>query len=120
VPRSFLLQASGKDIFAYAVDNNWIGTNSVKSTSLGKVQTTSDKAIAEVRVAGKIVPTKFSFSKQDSKWRFNLLQTLAGANIALKAMVMKQGITENEFILNSAENLSGRKVPETIWQPIVN
>ncbi len=119
VPRDMLLNANGKDIFAYAVDNGWIGKASVMNTSLGEVQVASDSAVAEVLVQEKRVPTKFNFLRQAGTWRFNLLQTMAGANMALKAMIMKQGVTENDFIITSAENLSGTEVPEDIWQPIV-
>ncbi len=119
VPRDKLLDANGKEIFSYAVDNGWIGKASVINTSLGEIQVASDNAIAGVLVQGKKVPTKFNFVKQSGTWRFNLLQTMAEATMALKAMIIKQGVSENDFIITSAEALSGTKVAKDIWQPIV-
>ena len=118
VPAAELTKMDGKSCFVYAVDRDWIGKNGVIHLGLGKVDISNERATAEATVGGEKTPLRMQFRKEGGQWRLDLKQLMQVANAGLVAMAKKEGITENELILVMAESVSGRKVPETIWDPV--
>ena len=118
IPAETLKGLDGASVFAYAVDQNWIGQNAIVRMSIGKVHVASNRATAEVRSDGKATSTRFQFAREKGKWRIDLIPLLQGADQALQIAARQKGMTENAFMYSMMESISGRKVPKTIWIPI--
>ncbi len=119
VPRRLLKQMTGKDAFVYAVNRDWIGKNSVVSTAVGKIEVFEHQAVADAHVAENKLPFPFLFRKEEGKWKFDLVRLLKNTNVALLATSKQSGMEENAFIFMLIESASGKRVSETIWEPVV-
>lgn len=118
IPPDTLKQLDGRSVFAYAVDRDWIGKNGVIRTTLGKVDVANDRATAEVLIGGKAAANRFQFRKEDGTWKFDLIQVIRDTDQTLKAAAKQRGVTEEEFMFSLIETVSGRKVGDSIWNPI--
>ena len=120
IPAETLKQLDGRSAFIYAVDRDWIGKNGVIRTSLGKVDTASDRATAEVLVDGKRAPNRFQFLKENGKWKIDLVALIQDTNQTLKSAASQAGKTEGEFMFSLIESVSGKKIEDAIWTPILD
>jgi hypothetical protein len=115
-----LKKMTAADFFAYGIGNGWTDKD-VGNLELRHIGVSSDMAKAELIVAGKKAPSAmgFVFRKEDGQWKLNLLPMLANADQIFKQAIHQQDVGEEEFILNIVESLSGTKVPDTIWNPVM-
>jgi hypothetical protein len=74
---------------------------------------------SEEAVRGQPAPFQFLFSKEEGAWKLDLKSFMPLVDTAFKALIQKQGLDEDTFLLGLAESVSGRKVPTTIWQPMI-
>lgn len=118
IPARELGELNGRTAFIYAVDRDWIGKNGVIRTTLGAIDTSDGRATAEVLIGGQKTPNRFQFIKEQKQWRFDLITVMWDANSAFQALAKQQGISEEELIFSLVETVSGKKVPETIWNPV--
>jgi hypothetical protein len=115
VPRAELEKMDGRKLFTYAVDNGWVGKSSVSGLEIGEVSITGGFAAGVIVREGKATPLKFQFSMEEGHWKVKLMPLMKMAEPGLKAQSKRAGMTENEFIIQMTEAVSGRKVPDTIW-----
>jgi hypothetical protein len=115
VPLAELEKMDGRGLFAYAVDNGWVGKSSVSGLAIGEVSITGAFAAGTLVREGKATALKFQFSIEEGVWKVKLLPLMKMAEPGLKAQAKRAGMTENEFIIQMTEAVSGRKVPATIW-----
>jgi hypothetical protein len=108
----------GKAVFIYAVDHDWIGKNSVIVTTIGDIQASEGRGTAAVYIEDQKTPVRFHFTKEDDSWKFDLIQSIRDADQVLKEQIRQLDVTENEFIFRMIETVSGRKVPDSIWEPL--
>ena len=119
VSKKDLLSFNGKDLFVYAIDNGMVGKNSVVNAELGDVVTNGDFSKAEFVVNGQKTPFFFHFYREDKIWKVDITHLFSLGTMALKKMVEDSGETENDFITNILEVLTGKKPSENIWKPII-
>lgn len=120
VPEKTILDSTGESIFQYAVSNGWIGEAGTVKTETGEINLYDNTAVADVVVDGKRVPVKFHFTKEDNQWKFNLVKLLKITNAALEMKLKERGTSEDQFITIVIESLSGRKMDESIWEPLIS
>jgi hypothetical protein len=118
IPRKEILKMTGKDFFIYAVDNGMIGKNSVVTTQIGEVHVEGNFANGQMILNGQKTPLYFQFSKEDNEWKVDLTSLFPQSNMALTKMVSDQGLSDNDFIFQTLENLTGKKVSKNIWRPL--
>lgn len=106
-----------EEVFAYAVNQGWIGKSSVLDSDIGQVQVFGRDASAEYVKSGKPTPLKYRFTKEEGKWRIDLTALMPVADQAMRMLIQKQGFDEDTFIISLIESVSGRKVLPSIWQP---
>ena len=116
---SELAKMSGKDLFIYAIDNGMVGKNSVVNAELGNVITNGNFSKAEFVVNGQKTPFFFHFYREDKLWKLDITHLFSLGTMALKKMVEDSGETENDFITNILEVLTGKKPTKNIWKPII-
>jgi len=119
IPRAELLAMDGRELFAYAVNNDWIGKTSVIPTTVGNVEVSSSRAISDVFSSGKKVPIQFLYRKENGTWKFDLYHLMINSDGPLRTAALQSGLGENEFIFKLAETLSGTKVTDAIWSPLL-
>jgi len=110
---------TAKDVFVYAVDKGMIGRDGVLKSNVGKVRVFADKASGVLLHEGRVAPFAYQFSKEDGQWKIDLTAILPSANVAMKALIEREKLNEDEFLLLLVESVSGSKPPATIWQPLI-
>jgi hypothetical protein len=112
-----LKEMSPTQLFVYGVDKGWIGKESVVAAEPGAATVTGDSATLEILQGLRPTGQKFSFVREEGRWRFDLVPILALGNVALKTLASRQGLGEDELIFGMLEAVSGKAVPATIWEP---
>lgn len=110
---------TAKDVFVYAVDMGMIGRDGVLKSNVGKVRVFADKASGELLHEGRVAPFAYQFSKEDGQWKIDLTAILPSANVAMKALIQREKVNEDEFLLLLVESVSGSKPSAAIWQPLI-
>lgn len=118
IPKKDLVDMTGKDFFIYAVDNGMIGKNSVITTQIGDVNVEGNFANGQMISNGQKTPLYFQFSKENNEWKVDLTSIFPPTNMALTKMLSDQGLSDNDFIFQTLESLTGRKVAKDIWRPL--
>ncbi|MEO3430094.1 hypothetical protein AAFN88_14635 [Pelagibius sp. CAU 1746] len=118
VERERLMQMSGGDIIAYAVEQGWISKEGTAGIRLGNFQVAGDLATgALLRTDGSETPYRVEFLKEDGDWHLNLKKMLEFARIGIEYAVQQAGMSEDEFILTLLEYSTGKKPGPEIWNP---
>jgi len=118
LPNEKLLALHGETVFSYAVDQGWVGEETVMATTIDDIQVSGDSATARVHIDNKKTPNRYRFSRESGAWKFDLLQTMQAADQVLASQIEQTGLSENDFILRMLEGVSGRKPTETISEPL--
>jgi hypothetical protein len=106
-----------QETFVHAVNQGWIGKNSVLDSDLGQLQIFGNDASGEYLKGGKPTPLRFRLTKEDGKWKIDLTALTPPADQAISMLIKKQGLDEDTFIIGLIESVSGKKAPPSIWQP---
>lgn len=109
-----------QDIFAHAVDQGWVGKNSVLDSDIGRLRVFGNDASGEYVRGGKPTPLKYRFTKEDGRWKLDLTALTPAADQAMSMLIKNQGMDEDTFIVSLIESVSGKKVVSSIWRPLGN
>jgi hypothetical protein len=93
VPPDQLESLSSQALIAHAVDQGWIGKNSVLELQPGQVLSEGDVAVLHVIVDGKDAGPAFRFNRESDAWRLDLLPTMQASNAALQSDRQATGCT---------------------------
>ncbi len=118
VPKERILEMSGEEIFAHAVNNDWIGKSGVIPMKADNYEISGNRAISDAIISGQKLPYKFQYINENGVWKFDLTIIMKASNEPLRQAAVNSGLTENEFIFKLVETVSGKKVSEEIWEPI--
>ncbi len=64
-------------------------------------------------------PLKYTFHREDGRWGLDLTAIMAPADQAFKMMIEQSGGTEDGFVISILESVSGEKVPDSVWEPMI-
>lgn len=118
VPADSLRTMDGRALFRYAVDHDWIGKKSTIALTVGNAQAAAGRGKAMVFHDGRRTTEEFLFREEQGAWKLDLLKSNPSVDQVLRMQADQSGLGENAFILRVAEALSGRKVADTIWEPL--
>ncbi len=118
VPKEEVLKMSGDDFFKYAINEGMVGKNSVMNIEIGEVSIEGEFATGNIVASGQKSPLNFHFYKEEDAWKIDLTSIFQVSNAGLSSMIKSNGMTENEFIFSSLEMLTGKKVEDSIWEPL--
>ncbi len=107
-----------EDVFVHAVNQGWIGKNSVLDSDIGRLRVFGNDASGEYVKGGKPTVLKYRFTKEDGSWKFDLAALTPVADQAMSMLIKKEGLEEDAFIISLIESVSGKKVLSSIWQPL--
>ena len=119
VPLESLQQMTPESLFAHAVDEGWIGKQSVINNELGDIAVSGASATGVHISAKKETLIKWVFRKEDDRWRMDLTSMITVADQAMKHVIRQSGLSEDEFLTNILESVSGKKVADTAWEPMI-
>lgn len=117
VPTSDLRLMTPEEVFTYAVNQGWIGKNSVLDSDIGRLQVFGNDASADYVKGGKPTPLKYRFTKEDGKWKIDLTALMPMADQAMSMLIKQGGLDEDAFLVSLIESVSGKKVSPSIWLP---
>jgi hypothetical protein len=106
-----------QEMFIHAVNQGWIGKNSVLDSDIGQLQVFGNDASGEYVRGGKPTPLKFRLTKEEGNWKIDLTALTPPADQAISLLIKKEGLDEDAFIVGLVESVSGKKVSPSIWQP---
>ncbi len=116
VPANRLAKMSGSEIVGFAVDRGIVGDKSVAVQEPGEITVSTDRAVVEVLTSGEPGPS-LTFRLEGGTWKLDFTDVLAAADLAFQQLVKKTGLTEDQFILQMAESVSGKSISNKIWNP---
>lgn len=110
-------QFNSQLLFEYLVKNGWIHKENIASLAIGEISIENNFAIAQMLSEGYEIPYFFLFEKENGTWKINLIAMLETAGRNVEAIIRESEFSENQFIIQSIEQLSGKKANKSIWQP---
>jgi hypothetical protein len=113
-----LQEMTAEALLSHGVSQGWSGKEGIQDLSIGAVRQSGNRAVGEVVNQGEPTPLRFTFLKENGQWKFDILSNLEEAAAQLKSAAQAQKMSEDEFIIKNLEAASGRRVADTIWQPI--
>ncbi len=116
-PADELRTMTGRDLFAHAVDQGWIGKNSATDEGIESIVITGDHARANITKNGQPTGLYLHFIKEDGIWRLDMLQIMKVAIAAFDQMFDESGMTEDVFIQRVLETTTGLVVTDDLWVP---
>jgi len=116
IPLAQLQAMDGKAAFGHGVSQGWVG-DSVAKVGAGPVEITGDRASLTFMVGGKPTPAKLALDREDGAWRIDLVSLFELSGAGFKNLHAESGKSEDEFILELVQQVSGKPVPATIWNP---
>lgn len=106
----------GEALFAYAIKIGLVGTKSLENASIGEVTINRNLAKGEVKTNGKKSPIAFNFYRDRGFWKIDVASIIPATNEALKKMLQENGQDENQFILTTLEQSTGKKPGPNVWE----
>jgi hypothetical protein len=88
------------------------------SMEIGEVKVEGNFANGQLVAYGEKSPLYFQFNKEAGIWKLDLTSLFPTSNAGLKKMLTSDGKTDNEFIFQTLEMLTGKKVADDIWKPL--
>src|SRR5687767_4748366 len=104
-----LKEMDGRAVFVHAVNQNWIGKNSVLRLNLQDVVVRGTRASAKATLDGQASADRFHFVKEQDKWKVDLARVFQGSDQVLQRQARQKGMEENEFLFSVITSVSGRR-----------
>ncbi len=119
IPLESAKQMTGESLFAHAVDEGWIGRESVITNELGDIAVSGTSGTGVHISAGEESPIKWVFQKEGDRWKMDLTAVMPIADQALKQIIQESGLPDDEFLTEIIEAVSGKEVDDTVWDPMI-
>jgi len=91
-----LSNLSAADVFVYAVDDGWVGSN-LGALDIGGIRVFGDSATSVVVVNGQPRQWGFTFHRENGEWRIDLTSLLNIFNAVMVGQLDQAEMTETEF-----------------------
>lgn len=118
IPPAELAEMTPESLFVHAVDEGWIGRESVVNNELGAIKISGSLASGVHIAAGNQTPFKWTFRKEDGSWKIDITAILPIADQAFKQIIKESEVAEDDFLFGILESISGKKVSDQIWEPL--
>lgn len=112
--KSELEKLTGQKAFAHGVKQGWIDKSAAQRTrTIEKLKVQGDTAAGYLPLAPNT--PAFHFVKMDGAWKLSLVKGLPLANAAFDQLRKAQDVSEQEFISQLLQLVSGREVDAAIY-----
>ncbi len=113
-----LCKMEGRDLLAYSIDEGMIGKNSVLRSDIGRVKFQDSIVRARVVTMGIPLPIQYEFHHESKGWKVNICSILPFANGFLSKDAARDGISENQYVLDMISYTVDQPYANALWQPI--
>jgi hypothetical protein len=118
IPKKKLLDMRGDDFLIHAIDQGWVGKQSAAGLEIADIIVTGDMAVTKMKVGDALTPVGFRFNREGDVWKINLTEVMKYANLMMQKKAVEAGMNEDDFILSLLEQITGKKIHESIWEPV--
>ncbi len=118
VPHAELRLMNATDLFSYAVDHGWVGKNNTIRLGLGAVKVDGQFGTGALLFDNQEAGVTAQFFHESGSWRFDLLSVMRTVDTSIRAAASQAGKTEDEYIFQVVEMLSGRRPSAALWEPV--
>jgi hypothetical protein len=119
VEPNVLSEMTAEELFIYGVNEGLIGEEDVANSDIGEVSINGDIATAVYINNGQPTSLEYEFAKDDGQWKLDLTSIMPVADQAMKQVILSSGYDEDEYLCMLLEYISGKKVSDNIWQPLI-
>ena len=120
VPKGTLQGMTRESAFAYGIEKGWTDKSGVKQNSLGQVQVTGPDATGVHVFRGQPTEVRWKFQFENGEWKIDLFKFQAGVGAKVfEQMARQSGKSENAYVLELLEAVTGKRIDQTVWQPLV-
>lgn len=106
----------GAGLLVHAVNEGMIDAAALEGNSLGAVRVEGDRAYAEMLVGGEPTGVDWEFVRDGAGWTFDLAAGFPLINEALTQVAAENGLTEDEFIFEAIEMVTGTPVDASVYE----
>ena len=107
-------------LLVFAINTGWIGKDAVIGMSVKNVKIEGNVATADYYKDNKKTGIRYQFYYENEQWKYNLTSLFQLSNSALKQWIKEFGYDdEDEFIFDSIEGVSGKKVSKDIYESLI-
>lgn len=113
-----LEKMDGKALFDAAIDNGWIGVETVEKIRLHRIKIRGDRA--EAYVKGSPGTPAFHFIMERGKWKLALIKSFALARRTVENMISSSGMDEDQWLASVFSQLVKKEVDiKKLYVPLV-
>lgn len=106
----------GAGLLVYAVNEGMIDATALQGNALGEVLVEGDRAYAEMLVDDEPTGVDWEFVRGEPGWTFDLAAGFPLINETLSQVAAEGGMTEDEFIFEAIELVTGRPVDASVYE----
>jgi hypothetical protein len=117
VPAERLAEMSGVTLLTFAIDQGWVGKNSVAALKVHRVYIAGSTAVADVASERSAARGQMRFIREDAGWRLDLLSVIKAGSAVLDQVAKQRGEPREDLVLDLLSATSGRQADSSIWQP---
>lgn len=108
-----------KSLFKKGVKLGWFSSSIIKDFTLGDFTKLGDAAFSRAKYNNKLTDYIFRFENENNKWKIDISSIISSTEEALRIMLKKSKMNENEYIEKLIEDLSGSKPRKILWEKAV-
>lgn len=117
IPADSLQQMNGVELLTHALNNGWIGKESVTNLSVQSVGVLDDVAALQAISDRETLPTQLRFVRENDAWKLDLMPLMRSASALFEGLAREREMTREEFILAVLSSIGGSVVDNSIWTP---
>lgn len=117
IPAEELRSLDGRGLFALAVDEGWIGRESVEDAEIVVTERRGRVVFAAPVVNGTQGPPLFRFVETPEGWRLNLIALMQASRPLFNTLQAESGLDREAFLDAMVEAVTGIRVTDAHWEP---
>lgn len=107
----------GRALYAYMVNQDWIGGDGLKASTLGEISVTGTSATGEHVYRGKTSDFRNHFAFNGERWQIDPAALYPVTSRMLERQIKNSDEDVDAYIFAELEKVSGKPVPDDIWSP---
>jgi hypothetical protein len=114
-----IMKIDGKGLIRYVINKGMLGQINMSKNDVADITIKKSSAKGVLVNAGVKTQFFYYFNREKENWRIDLTGLLPPTTQLIKKSIQNSSMTENEYILNLLEIMTGKKPGQEIWKPVV-
>jgi hypothetical protein len=118
-PKDSIFKFNGQTLYSYAIDKGMTGKDGAIQLYINQVDIDNNFAIVELKSKNAQSDPGISlhYYKENGVWKADWTSFFILGNAAFKNLIKTSGMTENEFIMNTLNEVYGKQNID-VWKPL--